>query len=746
MRFKRTDIFGEGFMAHRKHAQGHVMNLILNGHIDEKGFVSGGTLTELWSYVYLLVIHNKTHDILKNFIAQRGILKSKSMAKRFYSYLQKYSSSKDITPTILMDFINYILTTNVKNPVMLMTGTKEGPKIISKECEDLFIFRKLIQKELNTTSDDVQVILDIIRKHAEQNNEIKTNEKNAFDCAAEMRALNKSFLVLSKFIIISKMCMVKFIGQVTNQPEQNTITCKRAFTDISRQRKTYEMLNDNFKKKIDRVYKSNLTHLSKYKKDIDDIERNISCENVVEKREKIKILKHDLHRDTVELMNVYEDLHGAVRMYVRVRNYIPGLDGDISKLQWKIEKKHITLECNEKTFNGSFYDVFDNSLNNAGIYKKSLVNTFQQLESGYSIVFSGYGESGSGKTFNFMGNKNDPGIIIHGLSNLKNNVNIEIVTVFELYYDYISFINKILRGKIVLSYESQPSIFVKSIARYGITLDDIEYDPVDLPHKKISDTVSIQKYLTENIAAIQLHQQIGGRIKKTPNNDKSSRSHLFVVFKVGDGYLTMIDMAGMENCNSIYHQIFSKKYSLDFLMMQFDSTGKYKGAEGKERIGDFINYPGIKPKSSSAIMKKNDDNRFESAGKNIEDTVKANVQILFESVFITESLNHLKYFYAKKNGNLKLFKNMKSSQGNVQYNTEHVFIQPSFEDGNRDQFSLESKKVTNPKGQILIIPIMKYLEGLSTEGITKFITIVSLRPDRCENIEILKFAQECSLF
>ena len=77
---------------------------------------------------------------------------------------------------------------------------------------------------------------------------------------------------------------------------------------------------------------------------------------------------------------------------------------------------------------------------------------------------------------------------------------------------------------------------------------------------------------------------------------------------------------------------------------------------------------------------------------------------------------------------------MAMKTGSIQYLPKRVFIQPELEDMKR----------FNPNGKILIIPVMKYLEFLSKGRITKFVTIAALRPDKCENIDILNFAKQIS--
>ena len=76
---------------------------------------------------------------------------------------------------------------------------------------------------------------------------------------------------------------------------------------------------------------------------------------------------------------------------------------------------------------------------------------------------------------------------------------------------------------------------------------------------------------------------------------------------------------------------------------------------------------------------------------------------------------------------------METIAGSIKYITDNVFVQPSLEK-------------LGAQNKIFIIPVMKFLENLSTGGITKFVTIAALRPDKCENLDVLKFIKDVSEF
>ena len=804
MSFKRTDIFGHQFAAFKSQAQGHVANMILERRIDKNGLViQSSDLSELWSYIYVLVVYNKDHEVFKNFRAQRGIFKTKAMAKRFIKSLKTYSGHDVISPEDLVKFINETITNSSPNNPLLEKQCSNSNSNYTNYTNTSKTILNEFKKVLKTDSNDVNEIISIIRK-SENEKETKsqkildefkkvlqTDSNNVYDMVELIRnmlpkeqkiikvaqekkepvpcikdnilKLNLQVKNIIESLILSRMCIIKYIGQIIVGPISNSETPCSTPRDLSIQRYFYSLFPSTVKTLLLEKYIDNKKNLLAIRNSLKDIMVDINCDNVEELRTRVAQYTQSLELSILELTNIFEDLNGSVRVYTRLRKIIPTLDDQdmAQSLQWNfgVNNTSLSLECSDggmiRTFEGNFYGVFDSTYDNLGLYMGyhnaivdsrnpllidsnnpvpktwGLYYTFKQIESGYSIVISGYGQSGSGKTFNLIGNKKDPGVVLYGLANLKNISTIEILNVFELYYDYINFTSKTVRGKVIIGYDST-KMLKSTFSQFGIMEDNIVYDPITIPHKKLTGKMSISTFINENMLSIQNHQKSEGRIKITPNNNQSSRSHLFVVIKVGEGYFTIVDMAGQENCETIHKMIFNQKYSLTYLMMQFKPDGRYRGGGKQEVIGDYISFEGVENRST--LMVKDSDNLIEIDSDKIEKTVTANVQILYESIYITESLNHLQYFYSKKNGNKKTFNNMAMKTGSIQYLPKRVFIQPELEDMKR----------FNPNGKILIIPVMKYLEFLSKGRITKFVTIAALRPDKCENIDILNFAKQIS--
>ena len=220
------------------------------------------------------------------------------------------------------------------------------------------------------------------------------------------------------------------------------------------------------------------------------------------------------------------------------------------------------------------------------------------------------------------------------------------------------------------------------------------------------------------------------QIKRTINNDSSSRSHLFVVFKVGGSYLTVSDLAGQEDSYSIYTSLFNgvKKMTLPYFMLQFNEEGKYRAQLKGEKIENYMQGFGIT--NGTDELKKNSVGELKFKGQpRIENTLAKNVQVLLEGFYITETLLHMQYFFNVRNGKKPKMQAQEFSAGNIVYRTDRVFVQPEHE------MSGESKKIIN------MIPVLNFIDSLGAGNtVSKFLLFGALRPDKCSpNLESLRY-------
>jgi hypothetical protein len=379
----------------------------------------------------------------------------------------------------------------------------------------------------------------------------------------------------------------------------------------------------------------------------------------------------------------------------------------------------------------------------------ALYKTFSQLESGYSIVMSAYGVSGAGKTTNYLGQGNSYGLLHYGLRNLQGVVKMELYQAFEIYYSQVIPNELIVRNKIIILYDASKNLGTE-LGKYAVMKDYITSENINLKQVFVHRTSEVADFIKNITDECQKHMKDNGRVKQTILNDKSSRSHLFLVFKISfasgiTSYFTLCDMAGVENAFAIYNKIFTPKTSLPYMFKIFDQQGRYRG-DIKKPIEHFLNTSTFGVSNGDYVLSKGDEGhlQFSIEKPRIEASLSKNIQILYESFGIVESLLHMKYFFNKRNGIENTLPVQRIERGDIQYETTRVFKQPQYE----DIFSSSFDRGRVTKGHVGMVPILNYLDKLNQNSkgkTTKFVMFCALRKDKCqESKESLIFAESIS--
>jgi hypothetical protein len=442
------------------------------------------------------------------------------------------------------------------------------------------------------------------------------------------------------------------------------------------------------------------------------------------------------------LTNIYEDLSGAVRVYVRIKPLIGTEQRDPTVYIQTVEQrkqKSIILDCtssktskyNKKEIFGEYYGVFEEYYTNQDVYtgnaevranhnslkididnvqdssdtvSPGLYSAFKQVEDGYSIVLFGYGASGSGKTFTLLGSEGIPGVLHYGLANLSGVQNIKLKYLFEQYYSAVDVNFGKVRAKIHNLVREVPQMrkFAKD--------ENAQFIPtvpanINLNNLKIDDLYGLT-------AAIDTYRIQKGRIKRTPNNPVSSRSHLYFVFEIQfetgkTGYVTIVDTAGRESPIDIYET---------FIDTSKTQLGSIMAPSGGENLIGKTMRPEIKEKY----------------------TPKEILEVLREGFYINESINHLVYFFNAKN--YKKTDVYLQSTNPDKYNVSRFYVKPS-----------DEERIISDVNNCLTVPIMKFLDSLADKNRpdaewrpTKFITILAVRQENkyCDQtFSTLEFAQ-----
>lgn len=357
------------------------------------------------------------------------------------------------------------------------------------------------------------------RKREEEESERKRRVQEEFnklkgDCLKKIETIHAYFAKYNNLISTITLLKRELLDLIRNDSDKNKLN-----QSIKEDCRTYIQQIDipseqDFNSDIYNINGLNVDKLAKKCKEIEEL-----LESVIGKGDKL----NDVFRT---LVNFKEDLRGAVRIFVRVKPMLGGGTADFIQYIDPSASQTLNREGNQKiifqgTPYGPFYNVFQPFYTNKDIYE-SLKTMWEQIYSGYHVALFGYGYSGSGKTYTLLnGNNNDYGIAIHVLEHfIHKKVPIHMTNVEELYVDKLMMQPSSLTGQ---------SIFpISTILQRPFPIEN-----TDTFIKTINEIENIRK--------------VEGRIKATINNPESSRSHLFITLKIGEGFLTICDMGGREN-------------------------------------------------------------------------------------------------------------------------------------------------------------------------------------------------------
>lgn len=614
---------------------------------------------------------------------------------------------------------------------------------IKSTQEIISLNENTINENNNTINENKKTIselrdeLDKLRLMLQQNESVKietvVDYENCYLIVKNFIALNNIFYRKLEIIERLKDIIDNNIGIFTNLNESIKERIKSKFKTV----RDEILVHINFLNLSEYMSSPNIQYL-KNKNTREYVPENF-CKELTNLLDYWKLNEKKYREQDRILTNIYEDLSGAIRVFVRIKPLIGNEQKINTILIEKVDNKKqklLTLGCVDsvkKTF-GEFYGIFEDTFTNLDLYTGELESTkynttktkvdlesfvessesispglyssFKQVENGYSIVLFGYGISGSGKTMTLLGTKGVPGVLHYGLDNLENVSNIKLKYLFEQYYHLVNINFNKLTGKIHNLINKLPQ------------LKDFSKDETEIFRKEIPSYIDTNNLKIEDIYSltdiIEDYRKNNNRIKFTPNNPVSSRSHLYLVFEITfkngkTGFVTIVDMAGKESPLDLYNTF------IDTSKTKLASIMAPAPVGGEEKI--------------SATMRQDLIDTY--SPKNI-------FEILKESFYINESINHLIYYFNKKN--YRQYQVSLQSQNSEKYDTSKYYIKPE-----------EEEKTINTSNNCLMIPILKFLDNLSNKNKqqdewlpTKFITICNIRQEEsyCEQtFKTLEFAQ-----
>jgi len=638
----------------------------------------------------------------------------------------------------------------IQNDKELMQNAKQIQKIFEDETrkkyeelaklkEQLEKENKKLQNELNSKDKDCNDKLN--SKNKECDNKLNSKDKDCND------KLGKKDEEIKKLKADLQKCLESSKQKIEEIKENIPVDCKQLYDEL---KKILSFQIETIKKLTPLMNKQPAEIINKFNKIKSSIETlNISDiitkdykakDNQVECDELDKAYKiWGKQKDTFEtnnndLINLNEDIGGAVRVYIKIKPIITS--NDTSSITIK-NNNTLNVSCTKTNF-GPFYNIFSDKFNNRNIFmgnentstsltlgpneqvgKNGLYNTIKQIESGYSVVLFGYGLSGSGKTYTLLGNNTVPGLIHYTLSNLNNVTNISIQNAFELYaHDVLPTMYKV-KGTIINIVSSLPDA-------YNDYKEKDEKNQIQMLYTapQVINKDNIKDDINKKLLEINDFRVKNKHITETPNNPESSRTHLFIIFKITFnnnkvGYFTVIDSGGRESTKDLVKFFQNPEKGMKLTPETILSNKKPEAIQ--ELIVD--NY---------YLKVKKQDGKMYTA-ENIYDMFK-------ESYYINRSVDDLIYFFKKKSN----IQEKKLDSDKNKYKTEDEKRQIHNE-------NIEKREYNNKvdvDDTSLMIPILKYLDtGLNMDKSkpTKFITIVNVRQEQkyCDQtVETLNFAQQ----
>ncbi|KAG2591562.1 hypothetical protein PVAP13_5NG491800 [Panicum virgatum] len=258
---------------------------------------------------------------------------------------------------------------------------------------------------------------------------------------------------------------------------------------------------------------------------------------------------HKVLAENQKLFNEVQELKGNIRVYCRVRPFLPGQDGKATTVDYIGENGEIFITnpfkqgkdgCRMFKFN----KVFKTHASQAEVFS-DIQPLIRSVLDGFNVCIFAYGQTGSGKTYTMSGpgtSKEDWGVNYRALNDLfdislsrRNAFSYEVeVQMVEIYNEQVRDLlsNNLSQKRLGIWSTSQPN---------GLVVPDASLHPV----KSTSDVLDLMEIGQTNRA-----------VGSTALNERSSRSHSILTVHVrgldlkngstSRGCLHLIDLAGSE--------------------------------------------------------------------------------------------------------------------------------------------------------------------------------------------------------
>ncbi|CAN6468561.1 unnamed protein product [Victoria cruziana] len=257
---------------------------------------------------------------------------------------------------------------------------------------------------------------------------------------------------------------------------------------------------------------------------------------------------HKVLEENRQLYNQVQDLKGSIRVYCRVRPFLPGQQSGLTTLE-HISDGNLTVSNPLKQDKGSrksftFNKVFGPCASQEEVFSDTQPLVRSILD-GYNVCIFAYGQTGAGKTFTMMGPKQitaeSQGVNYRALSDLFHiSEQRKDAFTYEISVQMMEIYNEQVRD--LLASDGNRRLEIRNSSQQnGFNVPDASLVPV----KSTTDVIELMNIGHKNRA-----------VSSTSMNDRSSRSHSCLTVHVQGrdkisgtvirGSLHLVDLAGSE--------------------------------------------------------------------------------------------------------------------------------------------------------------------------------------------------------
>ncbi|CAH2067148.1 unnamed protein product [Thlaspi arvense] len=266
---------------------------------------------------------------------------------------------------------------------------------------------------------------------------------------------------------------------------------------------------------------------------------------------------HAVLTENRKLFNELQELKGNIRVFCRVRPFLPGQGAPNTVVEYVGEDGELVVTNPTKPGKDGLRQFRFNKVYNPNATQAEVFSDIKPLVrsvlDGYNVCIFAYGQTGSGKTYTMSGpdgsSEEDWGVNYRALNDLfkisqsrKGNINYEVgVQMVEIYNEQVLDLLTEDNSQKKYPYHYLNSWILSTTSQNGLAVPDASMYPVT----STSDVITLMEIGLQNRA-----------VGATALNERSSRSHSIVTvhvrgkdLKTGSvlyGNLHLVDLAGSE--------------------------------------------------------------------------------------------------------------------------------------------------------------------------------------------------------